>query len=56
MKGDIAIVKGVVELAVQGGAQVIIMMPNGSEARAQVASASIVPTKKGPLKEGDKVS
>ncbi len=50
VQGDIAIIRGVVELSVHGGAPVIIMMPDSIETRAQVASAPFVRTENDPLK------
>lgn len=54
--GDLAIITTKIELAVPGGAQVIIVAPNGTKVRAQIASFAILSTEKGSRKAGDKVS
>jgi hypothetical protein len=55
-QGDLATIQATVEISVQGGAQVIVKAPNGTEGRIQVHRDAILSVKKGPLKAGDKVS
>ena len=53
---DIATVKGRIELAVDGGAQVIFTSPDKTEHRLKIAADQIVGVEPGPLKSGDPVT
>ena len=55
-QGDLATIQATVEISVQGGAQIIVKGPSGTEGRIQVHPDSILSVEKGPLKAGDKVS